>query len=111
MLARIAKTEIPGMDRAAGWWRKAKSATALVTGHMFPAHGQDPRAIHICDFVRVSAWENKSLLGAHPPEFVLYLGYQFAPQKLLDEANAKGVKLVYTDVQPGQPAEPSENIV
>jgi len=112
MLARIQETEIPRMDRAAGWWRKAKSATALVTGHMFPAqHGQDPRTSHLCTFVRVSAWEDKSLLEANPPEFVLFLGYQFAPQKFLDETKAKGIKLVYTDVQLGQPAEPSENIV
>jgi hypothetical protein len=111
MLARIQETEIPRMDCAAGWWHNAKSATALVTGHMYPAHGQDSRTIHVCDFVPVPAWENKSLLGADSPEFVLYLGYQFAPQKLLAEAIAKGVKLVYTDVQPGQPPEPSENIV
>lgn len=111
MLARIRETEMPGINRAAEWWRKAKSATALVTGHMFPPHGQDPRTTHVCDFVRVPAWENKDLLGANPPGFVFYLGYQFAPQKLLDQARAKGIKLVYTDVQPGQPAEPSDNIL
>lgn len=111
MLARIQETEIPKMDRAAGWWREAKSATALVTGHMFPAHGQDPRTIHICDFVRVPAREDKKLLGDNPSEFVFYLGYQFAPQKLFDETKATGVKLIYTDVQPGQPAEPSKNIL
>ncbi len=111
MLARLEETEMPRMDRAAGWWRNAKSATALVTGHIFPAHGQDPRTIHICDFVRVPAREDKSLLAANPPEFVLYLGYQFAPQKLLNKAQPAGIKLVYTDVQPGQPAEPSENIL
>ena len=83
MLARIQETETPKIDRAAEWWRKAKSSTAMVTGHMFPAgHGQDPRAIHICDFVRAPAREDKELLGAKPPEFVLYLGYQFAPHKL-----------------------------
>ena len=99
------------MGRAAEWWARAKSAETLVTGHMFPFHGEDPRTIHICDFVRVPAREDKSLLGANSPEFVFYLGYQFAPQKLLDEAKLTGVKLVYTDVQPGQPAEPSDNIL
>ena len=55
MLARIQETGMPKMDRAAEWWRQAKSGTALVTGHMFPAHGQDPRTIHVCDFVRAQA--------------------------------------------------------
>ena len=43
--------------------------------------------------------------------FVLYIGYQFAPQKLLDQAKALGVKLVYCDVQPAQPPEPADNIL
>ena len=51
------------------------------------------------------------MLGANPPEFVFYIGYQFAPQKLVGEAKERGIKLVYTDVQPGQPAEPSDNIL
>lgn len=111
MLARIQKTEMPKMDRAAAWWRQTESATALVTGHMFPVHGQDPRTIHVCDFVRAPAREDRELLGPNPSEFMLYLGYQYAPQKLLEEAIRKGVKLVYSDVQPGQPAEPSDNIL
>ncbi len=111
MLARIQKTEMPKMDRAARWWRQAKSATALVTGHMFPVHGQDPRTIHICDFVQAPAREDKELLGPNPSEFILYLGYQYAPQKLLNEAKLKGIKLAYASVEPGQPAEPSDNIL
>lgn len=111
MLSWIQESEVPRINRAAEWWRHAKSATALVTGHMFPAHGEDPRTIHICDFAGVPAWENRELLETHPSEFVLYLGYQFAPQKLLDEAKRARVKLVYSDVQPGRPAEPSDNIL
>jgi hypothetical protein len=111
MLAQVQETESIKMSRAAEWWARSKSAETLVTGHMFPFHAQDPRTIHICDFVRVPAREDKSLLGANSPEFVFYLGYQFAPQKLLDEAKLTGVKLAYTDVQPGQPAEPSDNIL
>lgn len=111
ILGRIQETEMSRINRAAGWWSKAGSATALVTGHIFPAHGQDPRTRQVCDFIRAPAREDKPLLGANPPEFVLYLGYQFAPQKLIEEAKLKGVKLVYTDVQPGLPAEPSETIL
>lgn len=111
MLAKIQKTELPKINRAAEWRRKAKSSTTLFTGHMFPMHGQDPRVIGIGDFVRAPAWENKDLLGMRSPEFVFYLGYQFAPQKLLDQARAKGFKLVYTDVQPGEPVEASDNIL
>lgn len=111
MLARIQETERPGLDRAAGWWRAAKSSTVMVTGHMFPAHGQDARTTRSWDFIRVPAREDKKLLGINPPDFVFYLGYQFAPQKLLDEAKASGIRLVYSDVQPGQPVQPGDNIL
>lgn len=111
MLNSIRETQLPRINRAAEWWRKARSAAALVTGHMFPVHGQDPRASHICDFVPAPAREDKELLGSNPPEFVLYLGYQFAPHKLLEEAKRTTVNLVYSAVEPGLPAEPSDNII
>jgi hypothetical protein len=112
MLAKIDKTPKPNLLQAAQWWRQARSATTLVTGHMFPRHGQDPRALQPCDFIAVPAWEDKDLLDTtHPPSFVLYLGYQFAPQKLVEQAKAMGVKLVYCDVQPTQPPEPASNIL
>ena len=112
MLAKIDTTQIPKIFQAAQWWGQAKSATTLVTGHMFPRHGQDPRTIAMCSFSAVPAWENKDLLDTnHPPPFVLYLGYQFAPQRLLDQAKTTGIKLVYCDVQAAQPAEPAANIL
>jgi hypothetical protein len=112
MLAKLDKTQMPKLLQAAQWWKQARSATTLVTGHMFPRHGQDPRALHLCDFVAVPAWEDKDLLDAsHPPSFTLYLGYQFAPHKLVEQAKAMGVKLVYCDVQPTQPPEPAGNIL
>ena len=83
-----------------------------VTGHMFPRHAQDPRAPCAATFVAVPAWEDKELLDVgYPPPLVLYVGYQFAPQKLLDQAKALGVKLVYWEVQPAQPTEPADNIL
>jgi hypothetical protein len=79
---------------------------------MFPAHWQDPRAPHFCDFFAVPAGENRDLLPTNPPpQFALYIGYQFPLQRLLDQAKALRVNLVYTVVQPGQPAEPAGNIL
>ena len=96
MLTKISDTQMPNILQAAKWWGQATSATALVTGHMFPRHAQDPRTPPLCSFVAVPAWENKDLLDTgHPPAFVLYIGYQFAPQKLVDQAKATGVRLVY----------------
>ena len=112
MLAKIKSTQMPKIVQAAQWWGQASSATTLVTGHMFPRHCQDPRTLPLCSFVVAPAWENRDLLDTnHPPPFVLYLGYQFAPQKLVDQAQALGVKLVYADVQPAQPPEPARQIL
>jgi hypothetical protein len=114
MLTKINATQMPKILQAARWWSDVPtaSATTLFTGHMFPRHAQDPRALRISDFAAVPAWEDKEILDpGHPPAFVLCLGYQFAPQKLLDQAQALGVKLVYSDVQPVQPPEPASNIL
>jgi hypothetical protein len=114
MLAKIHETQMTKIHKAAKWWSQVPKASAivLVTGHMFPAHTQDPRTLQMSDFAAIPAWTNKDFLDAgHPPAFVLYLGYQFAPRKLLDQALAKGVKLVYTDVQPAQPPEPASHIL
>ncbi len=112
LLARISDTQMPKIHQAGTWWGRTTSAMVLVTGHMFPRHAQDPRAPCPDTLVPVPAWEDKELLDvSHPPQFVLYLGYQFAPQKLLDQAKAMGVKLVYCDVQPAQRAEPVGNIL
>jgi hypothetical protein len=112
MLTKIRETQMPKLLQAADWWQQATSATILVTGHMFPRHAQDPRSLPLGSVAAVPAWEDKDLLDPnHPPQFVLYLGYQFAPQKLLEQAKALGVKLVYSDVQPAQPPEASSNIL
>jgi hypothetical protein len=112
MLARIRESQMPRIVRAASWWQQATSATVLVTGHMFPRHAQDPRSPILASFAAVPAWEDKDLLDASRlPQFVLCLGYQFAPQRLIDQAKALGVELVYTDVQPARPPEPAGNIL
>jgi len=112
MLAKIGDAQMPKLRQAATWWQQATSATILVTGHIFPRHAQDARALALGSFATVPAWEDKDLLDAnHPPQFVLYVGYQFVHQKLIAQAKALGVKLVYCDVQPAQPPEPASNIL
>jgi hypothetical protein len=112
MLAKIGSTQMVKLRQAAAWWSRAEVATVLFTGHMFPRHAQDPRAPSPGTFAAVPAWEDKELLDAsRPPQFVLYVGYQFAPHRLLDQAKALGVKIVYSDVQPAQPPEPASNIL
>ncbi len=114
MLARVNDAQMPKIVQAAQWWSQSPkaSATTLFTGHMFPRHAQDPRAIQLSDFAAIPAGEDKELLDAsHPPSFVLCLGYQFAARKLLDQAKAMNVKLVYSVVQPARPPEPAGNIL
>jgi len=112
MLAKVGGAQMPKILEAAKWWGRATSTTVLVTGHIFPRHAQDPRTLPLGALVAVPAWEDKDLLDAsHPPQFVLYVGYQFAPQRLVDQAKAMEVKLLYFDVQPAQPPEPARNIL
>ncbi len=112
MLAKLQETQMPKILKAANWWHQTNSATVLVTGHMFPRHAQDPRTLPLGSLATVPAWEDKDLLEpGRPPQFVLYLGYQFAPQKLVNQAKALGVNLVYSDVKPAQPPEPATNIL
>ena len=70
MLAKIDETQLQKIRQAARWWRDVPkaSATTLFTGHMFPRHAQDPRALQFSDFAAVPAGEDKALLDAgHPP--------------------------------------------
>ncbi len=116
MLSQLKDSQMPKLRQAANWWRattnSAQTTTTLVTGHMFPAHGQDPRIPQLTQFVPVPAWENKELIDlSHPRSLVIYVGYQFAPGKLLEQAQASGTKLVYFDAQRHEPPEPAPNIL
>jgi len=114
MLAVINTNQMPKLAQAAKWWQavQSSSTTTLVTGHMFPAHGQDPRIPRLTRFAAVPAWEDKDLLArGDRPSLVFYIGYQLAPRKLLEQAKASGVKLVYDSVQPADPPEPAPNIL
>ncbi len=112
MLAKLTRSQMPSILQAARWWSPAQTATTLVTGHMFPRHAQDPRAPSLGSILAVPAWEDKDLLQpSQSPGFVLYLGYQFAPRKLIEQARTTGVKLVYSTVQSAQAPESRGNIL
>jgi hypothetical protein len=112
LLTRLDQEQRLRILQAATWWGQATSATTLVTGHMFPRHAQDPRAPRRSDFVVAPAWENKALLDpSHPPSFILYLGYQYVPRKLLEQAKALGIRLVYSEVELALPTEPAGHIL
>jgi len=113
MLASIENTQMQKMLQAAKWWAQASTAETLTSGHMFPPHVLDPRTPRLCNVRAVPAWEDKELLDTtnHPPAFVLYLGYQFRPHKLLNQAISVGIHLAYSDVQPAEPSEPATNIL
>jgi hypothetical protein len=112
MFHSINKTQSAKISHAAQWWKAAPSSATLVTGHMFPRHAQDARAPQLSTPVPVPAWDDKDpFSGEKPPAFVFYLGYQFTPQKLLDQSRAMGFNLAYTCVRPANPIEPSKNII
>ena len=112
MLKKVGETQMPKLLQGAKWWREASSTSLLFTGHMFPRHVQDPRTPSPGNVAAVPAWDDKDLLEPKaPPQCVIYVGYQFAPQKLIAQAQKLGVKLVYFDVEPGQPPEPASNIL
>ena len=114
MLVFIQGSQMPKILQAARWWREVPttSALTLVNGHLFPRHVQDSRSLTFSEFAAAAVWEHrKPNEAAHPPRFVLYVGYQFAPQELLDQAKTGELKLVYFDVRPAQPPEPASNIL
>jgi hypothetical protein len=100
------------LNRTIAAWRKAEPnlAVAWVTGHMFPVHFQDTRAPQPIPFK--TAWHDQKLpVPVNPKQFVLYLGYQSAPQLLLDQAATEGFILAYLSVQPAHPSPAAANII
>ena len=114
MLLKLQTTQWPKLIQAADQWSKVppSAATSLVIGHLFPQHLQDARTHAMCDFITVPTTDETNLLAmAHGSKFILYLGYQTAPQKLVQQARGVELNLVYTSVQPARPPEPSNNIL
>jgi len=108
------QTQKTKLTLAAQWWREtpSNSTLAFVIGHMFPHHFQDIRSKQFCDFRTAPAWEDPNLIDeTHPPQMILYIGYQYAPKNLINQAKKLNVKLVYTDAEPAIPSEPTTHIL
>ena len=103
-------SQMTKLKRAATWYRRGlrtHQATTLTIGHFFPGHIMDSRAPQA-----ITLHESNGLLITQAPEtdlqpgqFVFYLGYQFAPSRLINESLTQGYRLVYLTVKPGEPAE------
>lgn len=114
MLNALEEGEMKKIQQAGEWWRQvsSESSLTLVTGHMFPRHAQDPRAPALSKFAAAATWEKPELGKERPlPPFVLYLGYQLAPDELIRQAKVSGTKLAYSSVRAAKSAEPSRNIL
>ncbi|MCE5340883.1 MAG: hypothetical protein LLF92_07115 [Planctomycetaceae bacterium] len=106
-LNRIVINDSNALDRTVVAWHAAEpnASTAWVIGHMFPEHFQDVRAPQPIPF-KSSLHE---IPGVHqefpiygPEQFILYLGYQYAPKLLLEQITERGFTLAYLSVQSAQ---------
>ena len=79
-------------------------------GHMFPAHFTDPRAPQGFDAKAVPHGSSPKLMDK-PGRFVLFVGYQGAPQNLIDSAGPGDFVLSYMSVQKGKLPEGSDRLI
>jgi len=98
-------------DAVVAWCKAEQDLTAAwVVGHMFPVHFQDTRSPQPIPFK--TAWHDQKLaVPVTSKQFVLYLGYQYAPQLLIDQAAAEGFILAYASVQSAHPSPAVTNII
>lgn len=98
-LKRIESEQLPAIQTAARWLHdtQAEQSHCWYIGHMFPAHFQDPRAPQPMR-MESSPIDGPEKLHVDPDAFVLFVGYQEAPQKLVDQAGADGFRLAYMSV-------------
>lgn len=113
-LTSVQSTQMTNLVRAASAWRSVPTSAAatLVIGHLFPRHLQDPRVKTYSTFISAPATgrleaEHERRLG----QFNLYLGYQYAPQSLIDQTRTNGTHLVYVSAQSGQLPAGASNVV
>jgi hypothetical protein len=97
-LKRIVAQQMSAIVTAGQWLREtpAGEAQCWFIGHMFPAHFQDSRAPQP---MRLDTPINGQVkVKAGRDALVLFVGYQQAPQQLVDQAKADGFRLAYMSV-------------
>jgi hypothetical protein len=99
------------LARAARWLDAQGPARSglFVMGHLFPDHYQDARAPRL--FEKMTNWE--ALPPGHMPPMsplTVMIGYQHAPQLLIDQARQRRIKLIYSSVERA-PNDSHENVI
>ncbi|MCC6424189.1 MAG: hypothetical protein IT447_11975 [Phycisphaerales bacterium] len=98
-LKRITTQQMPAILTAAQWLHQSPKdqSQCWFIGHMFPAHFQDVRAPQPMQLMS-SPIDGPAKVELGHDGFVLFVGYQQAPQKLVDQASADGFHLAYMSV-------------
>ncbi len=78
--------------------RKTQLPLILAMGHMFPATFLDPRSPQGIDAHATTDQAEPNLTG-QPGRYVLFVGYQKAPEKLVESAGLKKFPLTYISVE------------
>jgi uncharacterized phosphosugar-binding protein len=110
-LKAVRTKELKKICQAALWCRDSKAicAEGVTMGHLFPLNFEDSRAPQP---IKMTAGDqNVTFQAVSPAKFVLFIGYQCPPQKLVDQAMKTGFRLVYMSVQPAKPAEVKDRII
>jgi uncharacterized phosphosugar-binding protein len=99
------------LARAAQWLNAEGPARSglFVMGHLFPDHYQDARAPRL--FGTMTNWE--TIPPGHRPSMsplTVMIGYQHAPQLLIDLARQRRIKLIYSSVERA-PNDVHENVI
>lgn len=95
----ITTQKLPAILTAAQWLHETPKdqSQCWFIGHMFPLHFQDPRAPQPMR-LESSPIDGPENLQVGKDAFVLFVGYQQAPQKLVDQAASDGFRLAYMSV-------------
>ena len=103
ILKSVRKNEIHAIKQTADIWKRYPSDKVLIvgTGHLFPYNLKDPRAPQRGIAIQGNHEEeiNDDLVI---PDFVLFVGYQFPPELLLEQMREIPFKMVYFTVKPGK---------
>jgi hypothetical protein len=110
-ISKLREGNDTAMRSTAVAWRAADPSFSkcYVIGHMFPVHLQDARAPQPISIESVESHDQKTFSSFHG-RFFLYLGYQYPPQALVEQAAKEHFALSYITVRPASPRS-SSNII